>query len=180
MVLCARNAERLQMLAEELRCKGVVVDVADNLRLLPGRADVVICAASLASPSLLLEGVAPDAIVCDAGYPKNLAPEFVGETVFFGGLGQIAAGMTVRPDIYGALHLHPYPNVLHGCLLEGITLALERRFEPFSRGRGLITSERVSEIESMAERHGIHLAPLSNAAGPVGHSAVYAEQAGRR
>ena len=37
-------------------------------------ADVVICAASLASPSLLLGRIAPDAIVCDAGYPKNLSP----------------------------------------------------------------------------------------------------------
>jgi hypothetical protein len=114
-----------------------------------------------------MSGIAPGAIVCDAGYPKNLSPAFGGATVFFGGLGQIAAGMTVKPDVYHALNRNPFPNVLHGCLLEGITLALEQRFEPFSQGRGFITKERVAEIDSMAARHGIHLAPFFNTAGPL-------------
>jgi predicted amino acid dehydrogenase len=53
----------------------------------------------------------------------------------------------------------------HGCLLEGMALALERRFEPFSQGRGLITPARVEEILKMSARHGIRLAPLYNAEG---------------
>jgi predicted amino acid dehydrogenase len=57
--------------------------------------------------------------------------------------------------------------VVRGCLLEGIALALEGRFEPFSQGRGAITHERVEEIESIAARHGIYLAPLYNAEGSV-------------
>jgi hypothetical protein len=56
---------------------------------------------------------------------------------------------------------------VHGCLLEGMALALEGRFEPFSQGRGFITPERVAEIEAIAARHGIYLAPLYNADGPV-------------
>jgi hypothetical protein len=48
-----------------------------------------------------------------------------------------------------------------------MALALERRFEPFSSGRGFITQERVEEIETIAARHGIYLAPLYNADGPV-------------
>lgn len=51
--------------------------------------------------------------------------------------------------------------------MEGMVLALEGRFEPFSQGRGFITPERVQEIESIAARHGIHLAPLYNALGPI-------------
>ena len=43
-----------------------------------------------------------------------------------------------------------------------MTLALESRFEPFSEGRGFITPERVEEMEKMADRHGICLAPLYN------------------
>jgi fatty aldehyde-generating acyl-ACP reductase len=167
VILHARNHERLQTLAAELRADGVTVDVAMDVECLPARADLVICAASLASPSLLLKGVAVDAIICDAGYPKNLSPGSDGARVFFGGLGQIAAGMTIEPDIYHALNRHPFPNVLHGCLLEGMTLALEQRFKPFSQGRGFITRERVTEMETMAARHGIHLAPLYNADGPV-------------
>jgi hypothetical protein len=48
-----------------------------------------------------------------------------------------------------------------------MALALEGRFEPFSQGRGSITQERVEEIETIAARHGIYLAPLYNADGPI-------------
>jgi len=44
-----------------------------------------------------------------------------------------------------------------------MALALEARFEPFSQGRGFITPERVEEIEAIAARHGIYLAPFYNA-----------------
>jgi hypothetical protein len=48
-----------------------------------------------------------------------------------------------------------------------MALALEHRFEPFSMGRGFITPGRVEEMEAIAARHGIYLAPLYNADGPV-------------
>jgi predicted amino acid dehydrogenase len=111
--------------------------------------------------------IAPDAIVCDAGYPKNLSPsaQMPGAKVFFGGLGQITGGLKFAPDFHGILNRHPFPDVVHGCLLEGMALALEGRFEPFSQGRGSITPERVEEMETIAARHGIYLAPFYNAEG---------------
>jgi fatty aldehyde-generating acyl-ACP reductase len=169
VLLCARNLERLRRLASELAANGVEVEIATDPRQFSASADVVICAASLASSSLLLGGIAPDAIVCDAGYPKNLSPcaEMPDAKVFFGGLGQVAGRLNFTPDLHGILNRHPFPNVVHGCLLEGMALALEGRFEPFSRGRGLITPQRVEEIECIAARHGIHLAPIYNANGPI-------------
>ncbi len=169
VLLSARNAERLRKLAAELQTDGVQVEVATHFQQFSAEADVVICAASLASPSLLLGRIAPDAIVCDAGYPKNLSPnaDMPGAKVFFGGLGQITGGMRFTPDFHGILNRHPFPDVAHGCLLEGMALALERRFEPFSQGRGFITQERVEEMETIAARHGIYLAPLYNADGPI-------------
>jgi predicted amino acid dehydrogenase len=169
VLLSARNVERLRRLAAELEADGVEVEMATGLQQFSAEADVVICAASLASPSLLLGRIAPDAIVCDAGYPKNLSPsaEMPGARVFFGGLGQITGGLRFTPDFHGILNRHPFPDVVHGCLLEGMALALERRFEPFSQGRGFITQERVDEIETIAARHGIYLAPLYNADGAV-------------
>ena len=74
IILYARNVERLRKLKDELEAQGVQIDVAASILELPARADVVVCAASLPSPSLLLRQLAPDAIICDAGYPKNLAP----------------------------------------------------------------------------------------------------------
>lgn len=169
VLLSARNVERLRKLAVQLQDDGVQVEVATDLQRFSTEADIVICAASLASPSLLLGRIAPEAIVCDAGYPKNLSPtaEMPGARVFFGGLGQITGGMRFTPDFHGVLNRHPFPDVVHGCLLEGMALALERRFEPFSHGRGFITPERVAEIERIAARHGIYLAPLYNADGPL-------------
>ncbi len=169
VLLNARNLERLRRLAAELEAGGVEVEVATDLRQFSAEADIVICAASLASPSLLLGRIALHAIVCDAGYPKNLSPgaQMPGAKVFFGGLGQITGGLSFAPDFHGILNRHPFPDVVHGCLLEGMALALEGRYEPFSQGRGFITRERVEEIETVAARHGIYLAPLYNAEGPV-------------
>ena len=169
VLLSARNLERLRRLAAELQSNGVNVEIATDFQRFSAEADIVICAASLASPSLLLGRIAPDAIVCDAGYPKNLSPnaQMPGAKIFFGGLGQITGGMKFAPDFNGVLNRHPFPDVVHGCLLEGMVLALERRFEPFSQGRGFITPARVDEIESIAAGHGIHLAPLYNAHGAI-------------
>src|SRR2546425_3542849 len=124
VLLSARNVERLRRLAAELEADGVQVEVATDLRQFSVEADIVICAASLASSSLLLGRVAPHAIVCDAGYPKNLSPsaQMAGRKVFFGGLGQITAGFKFTPDFHGILNRHPFPDVAHGCLLEGVAL----------------------------------------------------------
>jgi predicted amino acid dehydrogenase len=169
VLLSARNVERLRRLAAELRADGVQVEIATDHQRFSAEADIVICAASLASPSLLLGRIAPDAIVCDAGYPKNLSPsaQMPDAKVFFGGLGQITGALRFAPDFHGILNRHPFPDVVHGCLLEGMALALEGRFEPFSQGRGYITQERVEEIETIAARHGIYLAPFYNGDGPV-------------
>jgi fatty aldehyde-generating acyl-ACP reductase len=170
VLLSARNAERLRRFRAELEDDGVQVEIATDLERFSAEADVVICAASLASPSLLLGRIAPGAIVCDAGYPKNLSAsaEMLDATIFFGGLGQITGGMKFTPDFHGVLNRHPFPDVVHGCLLEGMALALEGRCEPFSQGRGLITPGRVAEMAAIAARHGIYLAPLYNAGGSVG------------
>ena len=169
VLLYARNVERLRRLAAELEAEGVEVEIGTDLGQFSEQAGLVICAASLPNPSLLLRNIAPDALVCDAGYPKNLSPdaETARATVFFGGLGQITGGLTFDPDLRGILNHHPFPDVAHGCLLEGIALTLEGRFEPFSRGRGAITPQLVEEIEMIAARHGIYLAPFFNAGGPV-------------
>jgi predicted amino acid dehydrogenase len=169
VLLNARNEARLRRLAAELQADGIDVQIGTDLEQFSAKPDLVICAASLASPSLLLGRVAPHAIVCDAGYPKNLSPNthMPNAKIFFGGLGQITGGLNFTPDLHGVLNRHPFPDVVHGCLLEGMALALESRFEPFSQGRGFITPERVEEIETIAERHGIYLAPLYNADGPV-------------
>jgi fatty aldehyde-generating acyl-ACP reductase len=126
VLLTVRNEERLRRLAAELEANGSQVEIATGLQRCSAQAGLVICAASLASPTLLLNGrIEPDAIVCDAGYPKNLSPSAAmpGAKVFFGGLGQITGGLTFAPDFRGILNRHPFPDVVHGCLLEAMALA---------------------------------------------------------
>ncbi len=69
VLLSARNVERLRKLAAGLQAQGVQVEIATDLleaglrtndhRRFSAEADVVICAASLASPSLLLAASRP-------------------------------------------------------------------------------------------------------------------------
>jgi fatty aldehyde-generating acyl-ACP reductase len=169
LLLCARNGARVQKFATELIGHGAEIEVGTHVQQLAAKADFIICAASLAAPTLFPEGLAGVPILCDAGYPKNLHPacRTAQSAVFFGGLGQVRGGISYDPDLGEILNPHPFPNVAHGCLLEGMALALEGRFEPFSRGRGLITPSRVEEIWNIAQKHGIVLAPLFNAEGPA-------------
>ena len=164
LLLCARNPERLRRFASEFsESKNVEADC--DMSRLAAKADVVICAASTTSPLELPSTLSADAIVCDAGYPKNVRP-CEGGTTFFGGFGQ-ACDIKLDPDLLGVIYPYPVVGVAHGCLLEAIALALEKRFEPFSQGRGRIVPERVDEIWQIAQRHGIGLPPLFNSEGLV-------------
>lgn len=163
VLLAARGAERLSRDEKALREGGVAARVVRDVREGLAAADVVICAASLAAPALDLGACRPGALVCDAGYPKNLRPASASSNaprVFWGGLGQAKGGWQADGTLLETLYSFRAARVAHGCLLEGIVLALARRFEPFSMGRGNITPERMDEIAALAASHGIMPAPL--------------------
>jgi len=168
LLLCARNPDRLRRFASEFSSLSEKIEADTDLLKLTAKADVVVCAASAPNPIDLLEALPPDAIVCDAGHPKNLPRGLApGSVIFYGGLGQSSAGIRLYPDLLGTIYPYGLPNVAHGCLLEGIALALEKRFEPFSQGRGLITPQRVEVMWRIAVKHGIGLPPLFNGDGLV-------------
>ena len=54
----------------------------------------------------------------------------------------------------------PCAEVCYGCFCEVIILALERRFENYSYGRGNITLDKMDEIRKMAFKHGFIPAPF--------------------
>lgn len=164
LVLSARRADRLARLAAELRVTGAGAEVLVIGEALP-MADLVISVASLAGAEWDLADCQPGAIVCDAGYPKNLRPSPpVGNPVqvFHGGMGRIQGGWVSDSAVLDTFYTMPAPFIAHGCMLEGIVLAMEERYEPYSRGRGHITPARIEEVWQMAARHGVGLAPLYN------------------
>jgi len=167
LFLCARNPNRLSKLVSEFPSLGSRVTADTDLRRLSQKADIVICAASLPASDLVLDALPPGSIVCDAGYPKNLSADFAPHDcpIFYGGLGQASGGIKPDPDLLGIVYPYSLSNLAHGCLLEGMVLAMEKRFEPFSQGRGLISPKRVEEMWNMAQKHGIGLPPLFNGEG---------------
>src|SRR3984885_3601655 len=168
LLLCARNPDRLSKLASEFPALGSRVTADTEVTRLSQKADVVICAASLPASDLRL-ALPQGTIVCDAGYPKNLSSDSAPRdgVIYYGGLGQASGGIRLDPDLLPIVYPYPLRNLTHGCLLEGIVLAMENRFEPFSQGRGNITPQRVEEIWAIAQKHGIGLPPRFNAAGPL-------------
>jgi fatty aldehyde-generating acyl-ACP reductase len=167
LLLTARDAERLERDARLLRAGGRVetsMEVAALLR----EATMIIAVTSAFQPCFSLDACNPDAIVCDAGYPKNIRV-VQGSTgrqrVFSGGMGVVAGGLRSADGIVEKLYRFAVPNVAHGCVLEGAVLAMADRFEAFSVGRGRITPARVEEIWGLARGCGVSLAPLFDSAG---------------
>jgi fatty aldehyde-generating acyl-ACP reductase len=172
LLLCARNPHRLRRLQQSLvsdASDAPPVSISTEPEEFLSEADVIVAAASLAAPRFSLRSVRSDAIVCDAGYPKNVLSDGTpGPVVFFGGMGQVLGGLQLAPDLISVLAPHPAPNIVQGCLLEGMLLALEGRSESYSRGRGNIQPSQVDEIWGLAEKHGFALAPFFNDQGLCG------------
>jgi fatty aldehyde-generating acyl-ACP reductase len=163
LILSARQPDRLARLAAELEALGTTVQVlpvADAL----ANADAIISVASLSQPTWDPAVCRPGAIICDAGYPKNLrAPLREGApNLFHGGMGVVRGGWVNESSVLEGVYDFPAPFVVHGCLLEAVVLAFERRYEAYSCGRGRITPAHLEEIYAMAGRHGIGLAPFFN------------------
>lgn len=157
LLLHARQEPALKKQCDALQQKGVTARWSANINDLLPDANIVICVAS----SVLLQCdatlLSPVAIVCDAGYPKNLEQSFSGKLQHYlqGGMGVAAAGADTIPNSYKSIYEFAVPDVAHGCLLEAATLALEGMATSFSAGRGNITTAAIDDIKHMAARHGI-------------------------
>jgi predicted amino acid dehydrogenase len=162
LLLAARNAQRLSREAAALasECR---LEWSTDVAALASHATVVIAAASTSGPTFDLRDCADEVIVCDAGYPKNVAAR-AEQRLFLGGMGVIGGGFPSRDGMLERFYRFPVRDAAHGCILEGAVLAAARRFEPFSKGRGFITAERIDAMWELAQAHGVRLAPLFDAA----------------
>ncbi|HNX68150.1 MAG TPA: SRPBCC family protein [Candidatus Omnitrophota bacterium] len=121
-------------------------------------ADIVIAAASAAHSIVDIEKFKPGAIICDVGYPKNIAYADTDRTdilIFAGGICSLPCEFNAGFDV-GL----PSPKVLYGCFSEAIVLALEERFENYSWGKGNISLEKMAEILALARKNGFEIAPF--------------------
>jgi len=153
LMLVGRRPEPLEALAAEL--PGAAVRHWDDAA---PESDIVVLVSSATLAGVSLDRVPASALVVDAGHPPNAkAPSGAGPAYARG--GRVRLHYPLESDLPEFLAYYR-PGELHACLAEGMALALEERWEPFSSGRGGITPPRAGEILALAARHGIHPAPL--------------------
>lgn len=166
VILVARNATRLRNLHEEiaaqLSCSSeYTTDVSAAVR----RAQLVLTATSSTHDVIEPEDLQTGAVVCELSLPHDvsrrvatLRPDVL---VTEGGNmlvpGEPRFDRVQRPGTEFDLNLPPRTAL--ACMSETMVLALERRFESYTLGRG-IDLAKVIEIESMAERAGFELAGM--------------------
>jgi predicted amino acid dehydrogenase len=164
LMLHARNLKRLERLAQSVSASARI-DHSVRLPDFVSNADIIICAAS--SSAIELNNVKPNALICDAGYPKNVDwKNGPGEVfLFHGGMGQLQDGYFFDPDYSELFYAFPSEFVTHGCVLESIILGLDGSRPNHSSGRGSITKDNIEKIWGIAQRHGAGLAPFFNNTG---------------
>jgi fatty aldehyde-generating acyl-ACP reductase len=165
-LLCARNNQQLEKLTNELKSENLQVESSVSVQDLIPEADVIICAAS--SSGIILSELKENVIICDAGYPKNLESKIENQgefNLFHGGMGLISWGYFLDPDYSKNFYRYAAPFIAHGCVLEAIVLAFEKKYESFSSGKGLITADKMEEIYRLSLKHGIIPAPFYNTTG---------------
>ncbi len=160
--LCARMTGPLRKQAEWVTAAGqrAAFDTDVN-RFLPD-TDILIAVASSILEKADISLIPAHAIICDAGYPKNISAVTDKSRVFFGGMGRVTGGFDFIPDYKEIIYGFPSPDIGHGCLLEAIVLAMAGKPSAFSKGRGKITPENIQYISRLAGQQGIILAPLFN------------------
>lgn len=164
MILCARQKGPLEQQAISLLEKNADVNWSTDINQFLPMADIVICVASSILEKCTLSLLPSHAIICDAGYPKNLFNTIhdTDRRLFFGGMGMVEQAYSFEPDYAEDMYRFPARNIVHGCLLEAIVLAMEGTPMALSAGRGHITTEAMDTMILLAATHGIYPAPLFN------------------
>ena len=162
LLLCARNTRQLEQQALDLEKEHINVSHSVQLSDICGEADIIISVTSSSGISIPL--FRKNALICDAGYPKNLETA-KGAFLFHGGMGQVSRGFDFIPDYSGSFYRYPAPRVIHGCILEAMVLAFEKKYEDYSAGKGNISVEKMNEVYRLALKHGVDVAPFYNASG---------------
>lgn len=158
IIITSRTTGNLEFMKKMLSgCPAKFTGMQDNNEAVRN-ADIVVAAASAPHSIVDIANFKSGAIVCDIGYPKNIAYMDTDRRdilIFAGGICSLPQEFKAGFDI-GL----PSTKVLYGCFSEAIVLALEERFENFSWGKGNITQPKMAEILELARKHGFELAPF--------------------
>ena len=158
--LIGRDVEKLEKTRNKLKGATAEISIGTDLAESIPDADIIIAATSATSALVDSSMFQPGTIICDVGYPKNIAYKLGDRDdlmIFAGGLCQLPSKFELGLKADYGLH---HDRVLYGCLSEAIVLDLEKRYESYSAGRGNITVEKMDAIYEMGLKHGFSLAPF--------------------
>ena len=161
VTLIARNVERLRVEQGNVERVGkATCDISSDVNMSISDADIVIAAASATHSFIDPANFKSGAVICDIGYPKNIASLVKDRNdllIFSGGLCSLPSDFHLNAKFdYGL----PTKRVLYGCFAEAILLDLDKKYESYSHGKGNITNEKMEEIMTIAKKHGFGLAPF--------------------
>ena len=160
IIFVSREQNKIQKFASTLQESHKVCIYAD-VENVAKEADVLITATSSITTLISEQALKAGAIVCDVSLPPNIARGLIRQRndvlVFEGGYANLPFFDNIKNLEFKKHFRH---GAVFGCLAEGIILAMEKRFENFSLGRGGITLEKMKEINTLAEKHGFTVAPF--------------------
>lgn len=152
LVLVGRNPRPLVSLAAQLpNCR--VSSWQDAAR----GAQAVVLIASSALGAIALDQVPAGTLVFDAGHPANGQDAL---HVRYARAGRVQHEHAIAVDLPSVLDPDGGDRETHACLAEAVVLAYAQRFEPYSKGRGLLSVEQIERIVALAGEHGVAPAPL--------------------
>ena len=156
IILVARNTRKLQKVAETINADtGKTPSIFGDVSMGISKADIVITATSSSGNIIKAHDIKSGALICDISLPHDVCREVAhmrpDVLVIEGGLVEVPGKVDLNYE-FG----YP-PHISLACMAETMILAMEKRFEVFSIGRG-IKIEKVTEISEMAARQGFKLA----------------------
>ena len=160
LTLVARNQERLQHLAMELRLgnHAEIVVTDDRIKALR-EADVVLAVTSALDTIIEPGDLKSGAVVCDVSRPRNVSRRVSEERpdvlVIEGGV------VRVPGDVDFGFNFGFPPKMAYACMSETMLLALEGRYENYTLGRDL-TVEQIETMDQLAAKHQFKLAGFRN------------------
>lgn len=121
-------------------------------------SDVIVIATSAFNQKVIdIEKVKPGCIIADCSAPSNISKE---EILKRADILVMKSGELLLPKNYDVnCYLGLPPKLLYACLVETAVLAMENRYEAFTKGRA-IDFNKVNDIVEISKKHGVHLAPM--------------------
>ena len=158
--LVSTRLENLRNLSNEIRdispkCE---VSFSTNSNEFAAVSDAIVIVTSAFNQKIIdIEKVKPGCIIADCSTPANITKE---EILKRPDILVMRSGELLLPKDYDVnCYLGLPPKLLYACLVETAVLAMENRYEAFTKGRA-IDFNKVTEIVEMSKKHGVHLAPM--------------------